>query len=196
VPAVSETSASDVTLLLDALARGEAEASDRLFPVVYGELRRIAGSAMRAERQGHTLQPTALVHEAYLRLVKQRDVRWESRGHFFAIAAQAMRRVLVDHARRRAALKRPATTLSLPADDVKEPSDAPSLDLIALDLAMDKLGAKDARLVKVVELRFFAGLNVDETASAMSVSPRTVKRDWHVARAWLKRELAPEPGRA
>jgi len=186
----------DVTQLLDALARGETEASDRLFPVVYGELRRIAGAAMRAERTGHTLQPTALVHEAYMRLVKQRDVRWESRGHFFAIAAQAMRRVLVDHARRRAALKRPATAIPLPFDDANEPSIEPSFDLVALDLAMDRLGTKDPRLVKVVELRFFAGLSVEEAAAALSVSERTVKRDWHLARAWLKRELAPDSARA
>jgi RNA polymerase sigma factor (TIGR02999 family) len=187
---MSDNEPSDVTLLLEAVARGETEASDRLFPVIYSELRKIAGSAMRAERAGHTLQPTALVHEAYLRLVKQRDVQWESRGHFFAIAAQAMRRVLVDHARRRAALKRPAPGPFPMPGDPNEPATEPSFGILALDLAMDRLGARDPRLVKVVELRFFAGLNVDETASAMAVSPRTVKRDWHIARAWLKRELS------
>lgn len=187
---MSDKQPTDVTLLLEAVARGETEASDRLFPVIYGELRKIAASAMRAERAGHTLQPTALVHEAYLRLVKQRDVQWESRGHFFAIAAQAMRRVLVDHARRRAALKRPAPALATVVSDTNEPFTEPSFDVIALDLALDRLGGRDPRLVKVVELRFFAGLNVDETAAAMAMSPRTVKRDWHIARAWLKRELS------
>jgi RNA polymerase sigma-70 factor (ECF subfamily) len=192
--AVAEAPRSDVTRLLGALARGETDASDELFPVVYGELRKIAASAMRAERAGHTLQPTALVHEAYMRLVNQRAVQWESRGHFFALAAQAMRRVLVDHARRRAAQKRPAAAIPLPTDDGVGPSVERPFDLIALDLAMNRLAAKDPRLVKVVELRFFAGLSVEETGAVMAVSPRTVKRDWHIARAWLKRELASDSG--
>lgn len=180
----------EVTRLLNALARGKTGAIDRLFPIVYNELRRLAAAAMRRERSGHTLQPTAVVHEAFLRLVAQQNVRWESRGHFFAIAAQAMRRVLVDHARRRHARKRSDTAAGVPARGAAEPSTEPSLDLVALDLALDRLTHKDPRLVRVVELRFFAGLNVDETAAAMNVSPRTVKRDWQLARAWLKRELS------
>lgn len=177
----------DVTRLLRRLSTGEPADRDRLYALVYAELRRLAGSAFRRERSGHTLQPTALVHEAFLRLSTQRTA-WESRGHFFAMAAEAMRRVLVDHARRRAALKRPGTVLPIPTGP-GEPFTEPTVDLLALDVALDRLETRDARLARVVELRFFAGLNIDEIAEAIDVSERTVKRDWHLARAWLRREL-------
>jgi RNA polymerase sigma factor (TIGR02999 family) len=185
---------SDVTVLLQRWSDGDAAALDALLPVVHAELRRLAGSYMRRERDDHTLEPTALVHEAYLRLVDQRDVRWNSRGHFFAIAAQAMRRVLVDHARAHVAGKRGGgaerVTLSgLPAEGASQ-----DLDVLWLHEALDELARLDARQARVVELRYFAGLTVDEVAAVLETSPATVKRDWDSARKLLAVMLTRRAG--
>lgn len=180
----------DVTGLLESWERGDPGAADRLFERVYGELRAIAALQFRRERPEQTLQPTALVHEAYVRLVDQTRIRWKNRGHFFAVAAQAMRRILVDHARGRAAGKRGAgvAPLSLGVDLAAETPVA-LLDLLALDRALDRLAAADADQARVVELRFFGGLTLEETAEADGRSLATIKRDWRTARAFLHREL-------
>jgi RNA polymerase sigma factor (TIGR02999 family) len=184
-----------VTGLLLAWGAGDEGARDALLAAVYAELHRQARRAMRRESAGHTLQPTALVHEAYLRLVDQRRAHWESRTQFFAVAAQVMRRVLVDYARARRRAKRGggAAALSLTgADAVGDPSAAPpGVDALALDDALTRLAALDAPKARLVELRFFAGLSVPEAAAALGVSPATAGREWAVARAWLRRELAP-----
>ncbi|MBW7904485.1 MAG: sigma-70 family RNA polymerase sigma factor [Phycisphaerae bacterium] len=180
-----------VTQLLELARQGDDSAAARLMPLVYEELRNVARGLLAAERPGHTLQATALVHEAYLRLVSQSDTRWEGRVHFFAVAARMLRRILVDHARGRNADKRGggAARLTL-MDGVErgEPGYEP-LDLLALDEAMDELERCDERQARVVELRFFAGLDVEETAQALGVSPRTVKDDWRFAKAWLRAQL-------
>jgi RNA polymerase sigma factor (TIGR02999 family) len=166
---------------------------DALLPIVYEELRRLAAAYLRRERPGQTLQPTALVHEAYLRLMKDRPDRWQNRAHFCAIAAHSMRQILIERARARGAQKRggaqPRVTLdeALVAADGRE---SPSVDLIALDEALARLEAIDAEQARLVELRFFGGLTIEETAQAMNISPATVKRHWTLARAWLARELA------
>lgn len=175
-----------VTGLLRAWGEGDAAAGERLFPLVYAELRRQARRFMRAERVRHTLQPTALAHEAYLRLAG-RNRAWADRSHFFAVAARAMRQVLVDHARRRRAAKREAWLVSSP--DERRPQAALPVDLLDLDDALTALGRLDPKQLEIVELRFFGGLSVDETAEALGLSPRTIKRDWSTARAWLKRRL-------
>ena len=182
-------SAESLTGMLQAWAKGDLEARDRLLPIVYGELRKQAARQLRSERAGHTLQPTALVHEVYLRLAQPRRVPWESRAEFFAAAAQAMRRILVDHARKRAAAKRAGnwTRVELPADVAIAGKN--EVDLLALDDALDRLAALDPRHARIVELRFFGGLSVPETASVLKVSTATVKRDWALARAWLHRRL-------
>ena len=163
-----------------------------LFEIVYEELRRVAAAAIRRERPGHTLQPTALVHEAYLRLARESDERWESRAHFLAVAAQAMRRVLVDHARGRNAQKRGSGEGGVPLEDVDGAAlgQDQEVDFLALDVALARLAALDARQAHLVELRFFGGLTVEESARVVGISPRTVKREWQVARAWLKREMS------
>jgi RNA polymerase sigma factor (TIGR02999 family) len=166
---------------------------DAMLPIVYEELRRLAAAYLRRERPGQTLQPTALVHEAYLRLMKDRPDRWQNRAHFCAIAAHSMRQILIERARARGAQKRggaqPRVTLdeALVAADGRE---SPSVDLVALDEALARLEAIDADQARLVELRFFGGLTIEETAEAMNISPATVKRHWTVARAWLARELA------
>jgi RNA polymerase sigma factor (TIGR02999 family) len=180
--------APDVTALLQAWNRGEKAARDRLVEVVYDELRRVARRRLLGERADHTLTPTALVHETYLKLVDQSRVHWHSRAHFFSIAAHVMRRILVDHARGRAAAKRQGGT-AVPLVDLNLPTPALDIDLLALDGALDKLGRVDGRQSQLVELRFFAGLTVDEIAQVLGVAPITVKRDWALARAWLFREL-------
>jgi len=181
----------DLTRLLEESAAGDETAAARLFPIVYDELRRLAGAALRRERPSHTLQPTALVHEAFLRLVDVKSSRLQDRGHFIAIAARAMRRVLVDHARSRAAVKRGKAEARLSIDDVDVAAvDATDMDLVALDQALERLAAIDERQARIVELRFFGGLTVEETAVVIGASDRTVKRDWQMARAWLRRELA------
>lgn len=178
-----------LTGMLQAWAKGDLEARDRLLPIVYDELRRQAARELRNERAGHTLQPTALVHEVYLRLAQPRRVPWQSRAEFFAAAAQAMRRILVDHARKRAAAKRAGnwTRIEL-ADDVAIEGRR-ELDLLSLDDALDRLAELDPRHARIVELRFFGGLSVPETAAVLKVSTATVKRDWSFARAWLLRKL-------
>jgi RNA polymerase sigma factor (TIGR02999 family) len=195
VPAPSASSpqpAPDVTGLLLAWGRGDQSAADRLVPVVYDELRRQAERAMRREGGEHTLQATALVHESYLRLVDQRRVEWRNRAHFFAIASTVMRRVLVDHARARLAAKRGggAAPVSLAGVAAGTPDGTDEADLIALHEALEKLAALDPDQARLVELRYFGGLTIEETAEALSVSPATVKREWALARAWLRRELA------
>ena len=178
---------ADVTALLLAWSDGDQAAASRLIEAVYDELRRVARRHLRGERD-HSLAPTALVHEAYLKLVDQRRVRWQNRAHFFGIAAQLMRRILVDHARSRAAAKRGRDrTVCLDAADAATPP--LDVDILALDAALDKLGALDARQSQLVELRFFAGLTVEEVAATLDVAPITVKRDWAHARAWLFKEL-------
>jgi RNA polymerase sigma factor (TIGR02999 family) len=191
---VSAESSGDVTRLLDAVSHGRADVLPELLPLVYDELRRLAASYLRRERADHTLQPTALVHEAYLKLVDQRLDRWQNRSHFFGIAAQAMRRILVDHARAHDAAKRGAGVERVTLDEHALLGESSSVDLIALDEALTRLATLDPRQARIVELRFFAGLEVDETARVLDVSPATVKRDWAMARAWLHRELATARG--
>ena len=185
------TEPTDVTALLLAWSAGDADARSRLIDAVYDELRRVARGHLRRERPDHSLAPTALVHEAYLKLIDQRRVRWQNRAHFFAIAAHVMRRILVDHARHRAAAKRGGSLMSLHEDDALSPP--LDVDILALDRALEKLATVDVRQSRLVELRFFAGLTVDETAAAIEVAPITVKRDWALARAWLFRELQSYP---
>ena len=179
-----------VTGLLVDWSRGEREALDALLPLVYDELHRIAERYFRRESAGHTLQPTALVNEAYVRLIDQRRVSWQNRAHFFGVAASLMRRILVDHARKRHAQKRgggqPGITLQ-PASGWEEA--AADVEILDLDVALDALAAFDPRQARVTELRFFCGLDVEETAAVVGISTATVKREWRVARAWLQREL-------
>ena len=179
---------SDVTARLVAWSNGEEAGSSDLMDVVYGELRRLARGYLRRERLDHSMPATALVHEAYLKLVDQRRVQWQNRAHFFAIAAHMMRRILVDHARARGAAKRDAG-VRVPLEDIEKGVDALEPDLLALDAALDKLAAIDARQSRLVELRFFGGLTVAEAATVLEIAPVTVKRDWALARAWLYREL-------
>lgn len=180
----------DVTALLFAWRAGDVAAGERLLPMVYDELHRQAERAMRREDAAHTLQATALVHEAYLRLVDQRRVEWKNRAHFFGVAAQAMRRVLVDHARGRLAEKRGGAMQRVTLGDAGAGASAdPDLDVLALHEALERLAALDPDQARLVELRYFGGLGIDETAEALGVSAATVKREWAVARAWLKREL-------
>jgi RNA polymerase sigma factor (TIGR02999 family) len=177
----------DLTALLKEWSEGDRDALDQLMPLVYGELRRLAASYLREERPNHTLQPTALVNEAYLRLTRQKNVTWQNRAHFFGIAAQMMRRILVDHARKRQAAKRDAAAWKVATAEVDGSDSAP--DLLALDRALQELEQIDPQQAKVVELRFFAGLTVEETAEVTGISPRTVKREWQTAKAWLRREM-------
>ena len=185
-----EPSAHDVTLLLRAWGDGSKEALDRLAPLVYRELRQIAGRMMAAERPNHTLQATALVNEAYLRLVDAREVNWQDRAHFFAICARAMRQILVDHARTRGSAKRGGDQVVIELDDALAAGTSPEANLLELDDALNRLAQLDPRKSQVVELRFFGGLSLEETAEVLKTSPRTVKRDWQLARAWLYRELS------
>ena len=178
----------DLTALLRDASEGNQNALDRLMPLVYGELRKIAASYLRQERKDHTLQPTALVHEAYLRLTHQKDVAWQNRAHFFGIAAQMMRRILVDHARKRQAAKRDASAWKVATAEVDGGADS-APELLALDRALEELEKIDPQQAKIVELRFFGGLTVEETAEVAGISPRTVKREWRTAKAWLRREI-------
>ena len=179
-----------VTEALARAAGGGQEAFDELFPLVYAELRRIAGREMRHEKPGRTLQTTALVHEAYLRLLKDAALSFESRAHFLGVAARAMREILIEHARARTARKRGgAGAVRITLDDLVAPVTTPSVDVLALDEALERLARLDERHARVVELRYFGGLSVEETAAALGLSPATVKRAWTLARAWLFREL-------
>jgi RNA polymerase sigma-70 factor (ECF subfamily) len=183
-------SADEITLLLRDWQKGDDGAAAKLMPLVYSELRRVAARHMRQEQPGNTLQPTALVHEAYIKLLGQKNVRWEGRTHFFGVASHAMREILVEHARKRKAEKRGGSQKKVYVSDVVEPaSPKRGVDLLALDEALNRLEKLDARQVKIVELRYFAGLSVEETSEVLEVSPRTVKRDWSSARVWLHREI-------
>ena len=181
---------TDVTQLLVLWSQGEAGALERLLPIVYAELHRIAGCQLRRERREHTLNPTALVHELYLRLVDQRRASWQNRAQFFGVAARLMRRVLVDHARSRQADKRGGSATHVSLEEVgDQPGVAALADVLAVDDALERLAGQDPEQVRMIELRFFAGLTVEETAHVLGRSPRTVKREWRLARAWLHREL-------
>ena len=185
---VTSPSSRDVTGLLRAWGNGDRGALERLTPIVYEELRRLARRYLRGERAGHSLQATALVNEAYVRLVDYKRMQWQNRAHFFAVSAQLMRRILVDHARRHN-LKRGGAVQHVSLEDAAEVGQGRPTDLVALDDAMNALGRFDARKVQVVEMRFFGGLSVEETAEVLKVSPVTVMRDWNTAKAWLHREL-------
>jgi len=190
--------ATDVTSLLEAWSRGDRSALDRLIPIVYKDLRRVAGRRLRMERVGHTLSATALVHETYLRLMGRHPSHLENRSHFFAVASELMRRILVDHARRRAASKRGGGAVRLTLDAAMAgaaPSGvaSPDLDLVAVDDALSELAALDARQARIVEMRFFGGLTVEEAAAVLGISRATVERDWGLARAWLYRRLKSGP---
>ena len=184
----------EVTLLLREMAKGNPDAASQLFPIIYSELRRRAANYMRHERKDHTLQPTALVHEAYLKLVNQHQVNWQSRAHFFAVASQVMRRILIDQARSRLRSKRGGNQHKVSVDDVSLASRQESSELLALNEALLRLAKIDVRQSKVVELRFFGGMTVEETAEALGISPITVKRDWSMAKAWLYGELSKRTG--
>ena len=183
--------ADDVTGLLLSWRQGDAAALERVVPLVYQELRRVAARHLRREAPGHALQATALVHEVYLRLVDVDRMTLKDRTHFFGVAAVLMRQILVDHARRQHADKRGGSVTMVSLDEVSPAAQPASLDVLALDEALEALSALDARQCRVVELRFFAGLNVDETADALEISPATVARDWAFAKAWLHRRLSP-----
>lgn len=179
----------NITHLLREWSDGDERALDRLTPLVYGELRKQAARYLRRERRDHSLQTTALINEAYLRLIDTKGIRWQDRAHFFAIAANLMRRVLVEHARRRDAEKRGGSQIRLTLDRTVAVAKGSDVDVLAIDEALTRLAAIDEQQAQVVELRFFSGLSVEETATALGISPRTVKRDWSVARAWLRREV-------
>ena len=185
------TTRPDVTRLLNDASGGDEEALSRLLPLVYDELRELAVRHMQAERSDHTLQPTALAHEAYLRLVGASEISWKSRAQFFAVAAQAMRRILVDHARRRKSAKRGGDRVRVPLEFTHEPTVTDRKEyVLAVDEALQRLTEIDPQAGRVVELRFFGGLAVEEIAQVLGVSSRTVKRDWQMAKAWLLREIA------
>lgn len=180
---------ADVTTLLKRATDGDDSAVNRLVPLVYDELRALAESYLMRERANHTLQATALVHEAYLRLIDQRDVRWKNRAHFFAVAAQAIRRILVDHARGHRRAKRGGDRQRVRLDEDVMPLEDRDLDLLALDEALERLTRLHERQARIVELHFFGGLSLKDVAAFLGVSPRTVDGDWSMARAWLRREL-------
>jgi RNA polymerase sigma factor (TIGR02999 family) len=186
---MAETSQHRVTQLLRKWSGGDSRALDELTPLVYAEVRKLARSYLRRERPGHTLQATALVNEAYIRLIDQRQVQWQNRAHFFGIAAQMMRRVLVDHARMRNAEKRGSGENPIVLDDAMGVAADRHLDLVRLDDALQALAALDPRQAKIVELRYFGELSIEETAAVLDLSPTTVKREWAAARTWLRREL-------
>ena len=186
---VAGTQSQGITELLLAWSRGEQAALDKLVPRVHAELRRVAHRYMAGERTGHTLQTTALVNEAYLRLINVEQVRWQNRAHFFAVSAQLMRRILVDFARSRNYLKRGGGAQKVTLDEALVVSQEPGQDLVALDDALKALAVTDARKSRVVELRFFGGLSVEETAEVLKVSVDTVTRDWRLAKVWLAREM-------
>jgi len=178
-----------VSQLLVEWSNGNERALEDLLPLIYNELRRLAHNFLYHERSGHTLQTTALVHEAYLKLIDQRDARWQNRAHFFAIAAQAMRRILIDSARKHTAAKRRGAGENVSLDEAANLSDEPDSSLLALDEALKALAAIDRQQGRIVELRYFGGLTIEETAEVMKLSPATIKREWAMARAWLHQEL-------
>ena len=189
---MAATNGPDVSQMLVAISDGDEQARDELFLVVYSELRRLAAGLMAGERRDHTLQPTGLVHEAYLRLVGSEAPDWRDRAHFFRTSARAMRRILVDHARGKASLKRGGDWQPVSSAELVSPEFRPE-EVIWLNELLDRLAEKDQRMAEVVELRYFGGLSVEETARALEVSERSVYRSWRAARAWLGRELGREP---
>jgi RNA polymerase sigma factor (TIGR02999 family) len=182
-------SRSPVTALLKRWREGDSAALEKLLPLVYNELRRIAARQLRRERPGHTLQPTALVHEVYLKLLDQDRIEWQNRAQFFGVAAQLIRRILVDHARIRRTAKRGAGALTVTLDDAVSEPLRQHIDLVKLDDALLSLATKDEQQCRVVELRFFGGLSIEEAAEVLGISPSTVKRDWAAAKAWLYRDM-------
>ena len=182
----------NVTQLLIDWSKGDKAALDALLPVVYEELRHQAARYLRRERAGHTLQTTALIHEAYIKLIDQRNVHWQNRAHFFGIAAQAMRRILVDHARAKNRAKRGGSDIRVSFNEANLVGQQQDLDIEALDEALTRLSQIDEQQSRIVELRFFSGLTVEETAEVLGISPATVKRDWSMAKAWLHREISTE----
>jgi RNA polymerase sigma factor (TIGR02999 family) len=182
-------SSTRINKLLADWGQGNEEAREALIPMVYNELRRQARRHLRGERPDHTLESAALVNEAYLRLVRQGTPQWQNRAHFFGVAAQLMRHILVDHARNRAAVKRGAGAPMLSLDPELAPAHKPGIDLVALDDALGKLATLDSEQARLIELRFFGGLSIEEAAVVLGISPATVKREWVTARAWLRREL-------
>ena len=189
-----EETSHELTQLLQSWSHGNRQAMADLLPLVYDELRRLASSYMRFEAPGHTLQATALVHEAYMKLIQQRAVNWQSRAHFFGIAAQMIRRILVDHIRATRAQKRGSGFVALSLDEAIGVPEKRNWEILALDDALKTLAKVDPQQARIVELRFFAGLSIEETASIVGVSPATVKRDWVSAKAWLFRELSRTKG--
>lgn len=189
LPNSKESSRGEVTDLLVKWSEGDSDALDKLLPIVYAELRRIADSYLRREHSGHTLQPTALVHEAYMRLVKAQGLEWKNHKQFFGIAANLMRQILVDHARTAGAAKRGGNNPNFQLDEALNISNETDDNLLLLDEALNKLAIIDAEAARIVELRYFAGLTIEETAEVLKVSPMTVKREWATARAWLHREI-------
>jgi RNA polymerase sigma-70 factor, ECF subfamily len=188
--ATMSSTQQEVSQLLRAWSEGDQSALEKLMPLVYEELRRMAKRHMDRQNPGHTLQTTALIHEAYLRLVDQKETRWQNRAHFFAVAARAMRHILVDYARSRHAAKRGGAAVAVSLDEAAVASDERASEMVALDDALESLAAIDRRKCQVVELRYFGGLSVDETAEVLKVSRETVARDWRLARTWLLRELS------
>jgi RNA polymerase sigma factor (TIGR02999 family) len=184
--------AHEITEMLRAWSDGDPKALDRLAPLVYAELHRLARGYMRDERAGHVLQSTALINEAWLRLIEWKDAKWQNRAHFFGVAAQMMRRILVDFARERGAVKRGGSAQKISLEEAVFVSAERGAEIIALDDALNTLSEFDARKSRVVEMRFFGGLGVEETAEVLKLSPRTIKREWNLARAWLYRELSHE----
>jgi RNA polymerase sigma factor (TIGR02999 family) len=188
------TNSSEISLLLDQYREGQAEAFGKLMTLVYDDLRRLAAWHLQTERPEHTLQPTALVHEAYLKLAGQNPVDWRNKGHFYALAAQVMRHILVDHARARQRDKRGGGQVSGTLDEALEMSHPSEPDLVELDEALNTLATQDARKSRIVELRYFGGLSIEETADALGISAATVRREWTLAKAWLRHELGKGAG--
>jgi RNA polymerase sigma factor (TIGR02999 family) len=187
---MDKPSSNDLTQLLLDLRDGNKEALDKLMPVVYGELRRLARGYLQNERRDHSLQATALVNEAYLRLIGNRQMNWQSRAHFFGVAAQQMRRILVDHARTHKAAKRGGSACKVSLSQARNAAAQPAFEVVALDVALDELAQLDPQQSRLVELRFFGGLSIEETAEVLNLSPATVKRHWATARAWLYQRVS------
>jgi RNA polymerase sigma-70 factor (ECF subfamily) len=186
---MDEPSPNEITQQLIAWSKGDSAALDKLIPAVYQELRRMADRCLRGENAEHSLQPTALVHEAYLRLIDQSRVEWHNRSHFFGVAAQMMRRILIDHAKTKHREKRGGKARKLSLDEIANYADEPAAELIALDEALKILAEMDERKSRIVEMRYFGGLTVEETAQVLGVSDKTVMRDWNLAKAWLYQQL-------
>lgn len=187
---MQELSQQNITLLLEDCIKGKKGAVDELLPQVYNELRKISSKYLHDEYRNHTLQTTELVHEAYIKLIGDQNISWQNRAHFFGIAAQSMRQILVDHARKRKSLKRGEGKGNISLDEVFEVSEKTDDQIIALDEALKKLESLEERSSKIVELRYFSGLTIEETAEVLNISPATAKRDWNFAKAWLYREIA------